>query len=846
MPFRLLSEAKQTRLSRSSTSVPIFIFAIGIAFTLILSQQFHRSETRYENENLKLNLKEFSRNLDLVLHNSFLRLQHYQEISSLFTPTSHDHTVVVKEILKNTIFQRAAIYRLEDTKGHDGLPVLSLKRSYKTDKNAAVLNPPKLYMQSKYLRQKIAQMIQANNQRTFAISHTEVSDTFTLIWQSQSHSRRFIVFSTPIALAFANWPSYSGLKAMISDPSVNLSMVLQLNEDGKMSIAVDPASAAQFEANSDKNLAEMPLVSDSTLSIQWQKEKNSPLSFFTQIILLAGILVSTLTALLIRFILDQNRRISDLVISRTQELQVAMNQAQEANFAKTRFLANMSHDLRTPLNLILGMLELLQGKVQDKKLTEYLSNMQAAADHLLSLITDLLTMSRVEMTEITIKNTPLTTPTFFEEIVRIIGPECRRKNLDFKLSISPDIPQTMKGDPGKLRQILLNLLKNSLKYTSHGYIALNVELASKNKNHSNTSSNQMRIRFEVTDSGMGIPQSKINKIFDRFFQIEGTKLLSEGGVGLGLAIVKDLVNKLGGNITVQSAMGVGSKFTVEVDFEVTSSPCWQDQFTRSTPGVMKLAIITDMPAVTQQIRSIIPKSSSEISEFDYHEFIELQLQGKVGQYDKYIFAMSSIKDYSSIFSTHHNRMIVMGCESNLAQMKLPRGVTFIDRCPVLPSRLLESLDYSAKRRNNMTEKPAAPLQQNLIMPPSNKALKVLVADDDVGNRDLLKAYFEEFPWTVVYTADGQEALTAFNDQPPDIVIADLRMPKVDGFELTDSIRAMETKKGNKSTPIILITADALVETSQQAEKHAVSLFLTKPIRKARLVDAVRKLTETQH
>ena len=839
MPFRLLSEAKQTRLSRSSISVPGFVFAIGIAFTLILTQQFHRSETRYENENLKLNLKEFSRNLDLVLHNSFLRLQHYQEISSLFSPTSTDHNLVVKEILKNTIFQRAAIYRLEDQKAMDGLPILALKRSYKTDKNPLPTNAPKLYMQSKYLRQKIAQMIRDNNQRTFAISHTETSDTFTLIWQSQSHSRRFIVFSTPIALAFANWPSYPGLRAMISDPSVNLSMVLQLNDDGKMSIAVDPENIAQFEAESEKTLAEMPLVSDSTLSIQWQKEKNSPLSFFTQVLLLAGILVSTLTALLLRFILDQNRRISDLVISRTQELQVAMNQAQEANFAKTRFLANMSHDLRTPLNLILGMLELLQGKVQDKKLVEYLNNMQAAADHLLSLITDLLTMSRVEMTEISIKNTPLTTPTFFEEIVRIIGPECRKKNLDFKLSLSADIPQTMKGDPGKLRQILLNLLKNSLKYTTHGYIGLRVELA---PNRPETKKDQLRIRFEVTDSGMGIPQSKINKIFDRFFQIEGSKLLSEGGVGLGLAIVKDLVSKLNGQINVQSEVGIGSKFTVDVDFEVTTSPRWQDQYTRSTPGIMKIAIVTDQQKVVDQVTNTLPKNSAHIYEIDFYEFRELQQQSAMNTYDKYIVALSNIANFPTLLTDHPNRIVVLGCEVNMVQMKLPRGVTFIDNCPMLPSRLLESLDYSAKRRTNNVEKLSIAPTKTDLSALYEKPLNVLIADDDVGNRDLMKAYFEEFPWNVTYTADGQEALSAFKNQPPDIVIADLRMPKVDGFELTDSIRAMEAKGGDKSTPIILITADALVETSQQAEKHAVSLFLTKPIRKARLVDAVRKLT----
>lgn len=852
MPFSLLSESKQSRLSRSSISVPVIVFVIGFAFTLILTHQFHRSETRFENENLKLNLKEFSRNLDLVLHNSFLRLQHYQEIASLFTPTSPGHNMVVKEILKNTIFQRATIYTLEDLKSEeDGLPVLLLRRRYKTDRDQLPATP-KLYMQSKYLRQRIAQMISENHQRSFAISHTEAADSFSLIWQSQTNTKRFIVFSTPIALAVKNWPSYTGLRAMISDPTIDLSLILQQDSKGQLIISADPERIAAFQAKSGKNLIEMPLVSDSNITIEWQKEKERPLSFFTQILLLAGILVSTLTSLLLRFILDQNRRISNLVISRTQELQVAMNQAQEANFAKTRFLANMSHDLRTPLNLILGMLELLQGKVQDKKLLEYMSNMQAAADHLLSLITDLLTMSRLEMTEISIKNTPLTTPAFFEEIVRIIGPECRKKNLDFKLHISPDIPHTMKGDPGKLRQILLNLLKNSLKYSSQGHISLSVGLAPPTDS---ILKNQIRVRFEVADSGIGIPQSKINKIFDRFFQIEGSKLLSEGGVGLGLAIVKDLVSKLNGTIQVQSEVGVGSKFTVDVDFESTASTSWQDQYSRSTPGMMKIALVTDQAIIVKQVKDTLPKNSADVFVISYDELLNIAKNESMASFDKYIIALTYQPNLSSVLASYSNRIVIIDTEVRLAHMKLPKGMGFIDNCPILPSRLLEALDYSAKRRPSVLEKTPetlgsaysqnAPLTHpNSVTDSKNeeqRKLNVLVADDDAGNRDLVKAYFEDFPWNVTFTNDGQEALAAYENHQPDIVIADLRMPKVDGFELTDSIRAIEANS-DKNTPIILITADALVETSRQAEKHAVSLFLTKPIRKTRLVEAVRKLT----
>lgn len=840
MPFRLLSEAKQNKLSRSSTTVPVLVFAIGLAFTLILTQQFHRAETRYQNENLKLNLREFSRNIDLVLHNSFLRLQHYQEITSLFTPTSSNHNLVVREILKNTIFQRASIYSLEKTAGQDGLPILELKHSYKTDKNLTPYTP-KLYMQSKYLRQKIAQMIEQNQQRSFAISHSENTDSFNLIWQSQNHSRRFIVFSTPITLPFSNWPSYSGLSAVISDPSVSLSMLLQLDDKGKMTIAADPSNSIKFQNQSENTLTDMPLISDSTITIQWHKEKNDPLSFSTQFILLAGVLVSTLTALLLRFIIDQNRRISELVVSRTQELQVAMNQAQEANFAKTRFLANMSHDFRTPLNLILGMLELLLNKVQDKKLIEYMSNMQAAADHLLSLITDLLTMSRLEMTEISIKNSPLTIPSFFEEIVRIIGPECQKKKLDFKLYISQDIPQSVKGDPGKLRQILLNLLKNSLKYSNQGYVGLNVELAPPLPQNTNPNGDTVRIRFEVIDSGVGIPKSKINKIFDRFFQIEGSKLLSEGGVGLGLAIVKDLVAKLNGTISVESQVGVGSKFTVEIDFESTSSPSWQEQYARSTPGLLRLAVITDQHVMIEQIKNIIPQKTANLISISPHEFQELLNNDNMTAFDKYIITMSNHQDLSNLLSSHSNRLIVIGSEAHLAQIRLPKGIHFIDNCPILPSRLLEALDYSAKRRSSTVEIPMVQ-QDSPISTDRIKPLNVLVADDDEGNRDLMRAYFEDLPWDVTYTCDGQEALEAFESKKPDIIIADLRMPKVDGFELTDSIRAIEADKGNKNTPIVLITADALVETSQQAERHAVSMFLTKPIRKARLVDVIKKLT----
>lgn len=835
MPFRLLNEYNQKKLSTARSSLPAFVFLLGVLITLLLANAFQQSEVKLRQENLKSFAREFSKIQNLVLNNSILRIQSYSEISNLAHGDSQFQKRIVKEIISSTMFQRASLFKLISREGDDGLPELVRLQQIQTESDKLPVRKARS-LENLAIRKKIKRMLDDDLPNSLAITHNEEADAISLLWHSTSNRNEIIIFSSSLASFFKDAPKDPELNAVIYDAETE--QALSIKQGGTEAFKlVEEQKQPLLSVKNRYLLYSHYLVSDFYgISIHWFQNTQNKFSFYVIMVALFGIAISLLTSLFLNFILDQNRRIYTLVVNRTEQLESAMNQAQEANLAKTRFLANMSHELRTPLNLILGMIELQQLNTSDKKGLEYLRNMQTAGEHLLNLITELLSMSKEEPSDLKVNKSPFNVPVFFEEIAGIVGPECRKKNLAFSLIISEKIPATLIGDPVKIRQILLNLLRNSLKYTQKGHLSLHVSLAPKEICEQHI----CYLRFKVSDTGVGIPKNKMNQIFDRFFQLESSKLLTEGGVGLGLSIVKDLVSKMNGNITVKSELGEGSTFSVDLDLECRDEQPWIEKFQKNQNTLSSIRIIGP-PEKIANVRALLPAHIFELTDTPAESILAQKdfsdAQAFVVTVDQPGLISTLQRDYPD------KKIVIIGNENYILEVTSLKNVFVMDDTPVLPSQLFELLEYRSHRKKAAAVEEAATAASLAMVEAPERKINALVVDDDSGNRQLMKAYLDNPNFIVSFASDGEEAFELFKKSRPDIVIADLRMPKMNGFELSAAITDFERKNKHPITPFILLTADALESTSEEAQKYAISMFLTKPIRRNKILKSIMDLTQ---
>ena len=841
MPFRLLNESKQKQLSMARNVLPALIFIIGFAITALLASTFHQSEKNFQHENLKSIAREFYKIQNLTLNNNILRIQSFNEIINFGGGYNRTQQRFIKEIVSSTLFLRMTIFGLTKNVDSNGLPDLLFKQRFMSSSDNMPA-PDNKRMQSLYLKRKIRKIIEDNQFNSVGLNYSGDLPTVAFIMRSSVNKNEFMVFSTTLINLFKEWPVEQNLLAIVKDEQANLEILIQQDsKNGKFIFSNDLYAIEKAKRENKFLIYSNSLVNDSYgLSIDWYQKETSGFSRLVLLIIMFGLTISFLTALFLRFVLDQNRRIYTMVISRTEELENAMYQAQEANQAKTRFLANMSHELRTPLNLILGMLEVLRSNTNEPKSVGYIKNMQSAGEHLLNLITDLLSMSKEEASDIQVNQNPFSVPIFFEEIASIISPESRKKNLDLVLTVSHELPAVLLGDAVKVRQIVLNLLRNALKYTSHGKISLTVELVKIDIEKLNS----CHLRIHVDDTGVGIPKSKMHLIFDRFFQIESSKMLADGGVGLGLSIVKDLVAKMNGNIAVKSEEGVGSSFTVDLDFGFRDEASWVKRYQFNKDENSKsILFLTNEKMFFEEVKKMLPSNNFKLDRLSVDKYTNEESQVLFKKTDTILLSEYDERLVSWVSKRYEKKKIVILTNNFNGRVgKKSNNLIFVNRAPIVYTQLFEAFDFVQVRKKIASILPPAE-QLPLKNITTDKEISILAVDDDAGNRELIKAYLDGLPFVLHFAADGLEGFEKFQTHKPDLIIADLRMPIMNGFELAEAVRDYEKKTASNKVPIILLTADALEETSRESSKYDISLFLTKPIRKQKLIDAIYNLYE---
>lgn len=832
MPFRVLRDKVSPRFIRIVTYLPLITLLFGVVVSLVMGYAFQKWSNRDHEANLTFAAKDYSRRVELLLLNSTLRVQ---SMFDSFGPSGSrvmGRGAVIREILKQTQFQRVEIIKQQKKLGKDGLPIFKrvFSAQVSADKGSVA---SEANIESRFIREKIGFMVANGRQNSLTIDHTGNLNNLLLLWRSTTDPKEFALFSASIQSVFSEVPATGSLRALVTDPDTRLQIVLEWPE-GKGKVLWDPNDIKRALQNTKSLAVRAEDTSLLSLHLSWLTEKTSPIGPLAWLIAMGGILVFGLISFFLKFIMNQNRIVADMVVKRTIDLESALNEANEASLAKTRFLANVSHELRTPLNIILGMLDLVEEKSQDPKAQEFLKTIKVSGDHLLRLISDLLDVAKESRDEVTVKNVPIKCPLFFEEIGRLVGPECRKKGLGFHLRIAPDLPKFMRGDPARVRQVLMNLLRNSFKYTTRGRIELDVSVLKKPEL---AGTGPITVRMAVKDTGIGIPETKYKDIFERFIQLESTKILGQGGVGLGLSIVKDLVTRLNGNISVQSTVGEGSVFTVDLDFETMDSPAWISSY--SFPSDREIAVVTDDSDFYREVKELVVGERTTTTLLMKHRIGE---EKDLGRFSHFIFDSRVTSDLRTLCRMVEERPIaIVGNESELAQLNLPGKVRIVDNSPLLATTLWKVLG-ARLRVTDALEAKASEDQKTLAVDVPERELSLLIVDDDIGNRHLLEAYFAGYGWNLSFTENGQEALDHCRSHRPDAIIADLRMPVMDGFEMLNRLRAFEAEHKLPEVPVILVTADALEETAEAARKHGATAFLTKPIRKSKIVDAILNAT----
>ncbi len=835
MPYSLLSKNQQDNLMRANILVPIFVFILGVVITFFVALSLHNTESKSQHTAMVLSAKDFSKQFELNILNHTLRVQSLMNTFNATPSKIIRDKNITEQILRNSIFERITIFKKQKKNDESNLPVLKRILTSNLDKDTL----PKInsaFMTSLSARKKIKSMEKNGEPAVFTFMENKTGEYATLIWKSPANPDEYILFNSQIGTLFADLVSESKTVLFIEDLDTDLKLLISWNENGVIKIKKKDQMDNFEKTNLNDLLFENKFSGSSSLTFKWYKAQSSEISTLTWIVVLTGVLMTSLIVLFLRFVINQNSMVADLVIKRTEDLESALNDATEANLAKTRFLGNMSHELRTPLNIILGMLELIDEKTQDPKVKDYLKSIRVSGDHLLRLISDLLDMAKQDTREVTIKNIPVRFPFFIEEIGQLIASAAHKKDLEFHINIAPSVPELIRADPARLRQILMNLLRNSIKYTVTGSIDLTVSTA---KESVTKSGHRATLRFEVKDTGVGIPISKQSQIFERFLQLESSKILSQGGVGLGLSIVKDLVHILNGNITVKSELGKGSVFTVDLDFDIVSAAPWTSSYAQKNKSPISVAILSDDPVFVDRVTQYLNFPFINSKSFTKDQLAKNNFNQNETEFTHYILDQRqhiNITEMQNQFSQAN--LILISSDKTVNPPVVAENTYIVDYGPLLPTPLLSCLGLHRAESKFFSAITSEKKHTDLIAKNSHRKLTVVIADDDDGNRQLFSAYLNDLDWNLIFAENGQEAFEKVQLHKPDLVLADLRMPIMDGLELTRKLRA---DKVFYNLPVILITADALDETEALARKHGVSDFLTKPVRKTKMLDSIFSL-----